>query len=64
MKILTVVGCGGMWADFFFSILLYFPIFHWEHSMLIIVTLHTKLQYQETIIRSIGKTSVFYRILL
>lgn len=57
MKILTVVGYGEYGQIFLFNFQLYFPIFHWVHSMLIMVTLHTKPYYQDTVTRSIGRTS-------
>lgn len=42
MKILTVVGCGECGQFFLFSFAV-FSNFHWVHSMLMMVTLHTKL---------------------
>lgn len=62
MKILTVVGCGecGQFILFSFAV---FSNFHWVHSMLMMVTLHTKLYYQVTITRSIGKTSRYFTVI-
>lgn len=62
MKILTVVGCGECGQFFLFSFAV-FSNFHWVHSMLMMVTLHTKLYYQVTITRSIGKTSRYFTVI-
>lgn len=44
----------GVWAKFSVQFYL-FSNFHWVHSMLMVVILHTKLYYQATITRNIGK---------
>lgn len=62
MKILTVVGCGECGQIFLFNFAV-FSNFYRIHSMLMMVTLHTKLYYQATITRSMGKTSRYFTVI-
>lgn len=62
MKILTIVGCGECGQIFLFNFAI-FSNFYRIHSMLMMVTLHTKLYYQVTITRSMGKTSRYFTII-
>lgn len=61
MKILTVVGYGGCGQIFLFNFTV-FSNFHQVHSMLMMVTLHTKLYYQVSIIRN-RETSKYFMVI-